>query len=701
MKPTSWKAPAGPLLALLVMSAALLGCGAPADDSVGASADTAAEAPDVTAEKLAHYENYVSLPADVQEAVERGEITAEEIDARIASGEFRKFFTFGAPDQVPADLVWLDGMELDDLGDPDAVKGGTKRASLQDFPRTLRRVGPDANGGFRPMILDYVVMQMAQPHPNQTEIVDSNRRYFPGIADRWAVDMPNKRVFVHINPAARFSDGEAVTVDDVFFMFFFYHSDYIQAPWYNNYYKRQYANVTRYDEHTFSVTFNEAKPDLLMRALELEPLPEHFFRELGPDYVERFQWRFVPTTGAYVVRAEDVRKGRSIALTRLDDWWAKDNKFWRNRYNYDRIVFTVIRDLAKSFDAFRKGELDQFGLTLAEYWYEKLADDDSLVANGYVSKATFFNQIPRPTYGFWINQSRPLLNDRNVRVGINFATNFEKVINEYFRGDYTRMRTTADGFGEFTHPSLTARPFDIDKALESFALAGFVERGSDGILVNEAGQRLSFTLSTGYQSMKDVLTILAEEARAAGLELRVEVLDGTAAWKKVQEKQHDIHFSAFAVSVEMYPRYWETYHSVNAYDVPYLSDGSPNPDRKVKVQTNNLQTLANPEIDALIEQYRASEDAEEMKALAFRLEELLQEDASFVPGFVIPFYRVGYWNWVKYPDDFNVKQSRGPGQYFVDWTEPGERERIEAAQRAGESLPASIETYDQYREAVE
>ena len=50
---------------------------------------------------------------------------------------------------------------------------------------------------------------------------------------------------------------------------------------------------------------------------------------------------------------------------------------------------------------------------------------------------------------------------------------------------------------------------------------------------HDSGERLSFTLTTGYDNLRDVLTILREQAGKAGLEFRLEVLDGTAAWKKV------------------------------------------------------------------------------------------------------------------------------------------------------------------------
>jgi microcin C transport system substrate-binding protein len=680
-----WRA----LLGALVL-AGIAGCG-PGGDRAAMDAGSLDE---LIAARLADTYSY---PAALFEAMERGEVTREELEQRGAAGEFPLFFRLATPEDVPTGLEWEDGRALPEFSAAEAEVGGTLYLSIQDFPRTLRRVGPDANGSFRPWILDDVVMQFGKRHPNDTSIVDSNFRYYPGIAKEWALDRANRTVYVRIDPAARWSDGPPITTDDVLFMFMFHHSDWIQAPWYNNWYQRMYTNVTRYDEHTFSITVSEAKPDMLGLVLQLEPLPRHFFRNFGPDFVERYQWDFVPTSGAYEVRPADVRKGRSIALSRVDDWWASDKPFWRNRFNYQRIHFQVIRDMAKSFESFKKGEIDVFGLSLPEYWYDKLPDDDPLVRGGHIHKVVFYNDLPRPTYGLWMNSARPLLDNRDIRIGIQHATNWERVINQYFRGAYTRMRTTADGFGEFTHPTLQPRTFDVERALEHFAKAGFVRRGGDGILVNDAGQRLTFTLTTGYENLRDILTILQEEARAAGLEFRLEVLDGTAAWKKVQEKQHDIQFSAFGVAPEMYPRYWETYHSVNAYDQPWLADGSPNPDRRPKTQTNNLETIAIPELDALIEAYQGSDDAEEMKRLAWQMEELLHDYASFSPGFVMPFYRVGYWRWMRWPDDFGVKIGSSALDEFVGWIDGARREETIAARRSGARFEPVVRVYDRYR----
>ncbi|MCZ6675138.1 MAG: extracellular solute-binding protein [Verrucomicrobia bacterium] len=612
--------------------------------------------------------------------------------------EHPDFFRFLTPDDLPTDLEWEDGMDLPEIGSPKAKKGGTFRRRIQDFPRTLRLIGPDSNGSFRGWILDYNFMQYAHRHPNYTEVKQGGFYFFPGVAKEWALDYAGKQVFIKINPDARWSDGEPITTEDVAFAFYFYQKDYHKQIWYNDWYKPgvNYSHVTVYDEHTFAVGLQERRPNMLNLVLELVPLPRHFYNEYGPDYNERYQWRSVTTSGPYIVKDSDIKKGRSIILSRHKDWWAKDLKFWRYRFNYDRMRFEVIRDSAKAFESFLRGDIDAVKLNLPEYWYDKLPNDSPLITQGYINKYQFYNDKPRPTYGLWINSSKPLLNNRDIRVGINYATNWDLVCEQYFRGDADRMRTSADGYGPFTHPTLKARPFDTDKALEAFAKAGFTKRGPDGVLVNDLGQRLSFDVSTGYESLKDVLTILREEALKAGLEFRVGILEATTAWKKVQEKKHEIHFVAFGVSPEMYPRYKETYHSERAYENAWTEDGQPNPDRKPKTQSNNLQLIAYKELDVIIEAYDNSESVDEMISLAMQMEEFLAEDASFVPGFVLPTMRVGAWRWIDYPEEFSVKISGEVREYRLDWIDEEKKKETLEAMKKGRTFDPVIKTIKKY-----
>ena len=72
-----------------------------------------------------------------------------------------------------------------------------------------------------------------------------------------------------------------------------------------------------------------------------------------------------------------------------------------------------------------------------------------------------------------------------------------------------------------------------------------------------------------------------------------------------------------------------------------------------QTQTNNLNSMNMSELDDLIVGYRASTDSNTMIKMAHRMEEIIHDDASVV-RISNTFYRVGYWRWRHYPDDFNL-----------------------------------------------
>lgn len=684
------------LAGLALALAFLSGCGG-SDKAADASTSTAGKRIPIPPGVQEFFDTKVALPVDLYEDLEAGRVSREEVDARIAAGEFPKLFQFKTIDDLPANLEWEDGMELEEIGSPEAKKGGTFYDFVNDFPRTLRLVGPDAGSSFRPYLLDYTTLQLGRRHPNNVSIDKNGFLYFAELAKEWSIDRETGTIYVRLRPEATWSDGVPITVDDYFYTVYFHTSEYIQDPWYPNYYNRNFSSFVKYDDYTFSFKISEIKPDLTTRMLEFRPVPMHFYGELGEDYVDKFQWQFQPTTGPYVIKEEDINKGRFIRLTRNKDWWARDLPFQRYRFNFDVIHVSVIRDNEKALEAFKKGELDIFPLNLVTWWHDKVPDDDPLVTDGYIHKYVFYNDRPRSTRALWLNAAVPPMDNKDIRIGFQYAMNWDRVIKEYNRGDVVRMRTSGDGFGAFSHPTLQPRSFDVEKALEHFALAGYRKRNAEGILVNEEGNPLSITLTTPWQTAQDELTILQEEARRAGLDLNLDILDLTAGYKKMDEKKHQVAFAGYRGSPEMYPRFWEYYHSFNAYDKAFLPDGTPNPDRKVKPNTNNVQSFANLEMDRLIEKYRGSSSAEEMQALAHRMHEIIYDEATFNPAYYRPHIRTGSWRWVHWPADHNVRIASEFREYYLAWIDEEEKAETLAARRQGKKFAPVIEIFDQYK----
>ncbi|MGH8021419.1 MAG: extracellular solute-binding protein [Opitutaceae bacterium] len=661
---------------LLATAAALLaGCGSKSEDEAPAAASIDP--------------NWPGMEADLKRTLEE-------------QSDFYVFKTTADFEKETAALEWEDGGGLPEFADVNAKKGGTLDWYILDFPRTLRTVGPDATGGIRQFMLDYVAVRFMHPHPNKPG------EAYPGVCQRWTLDPEGKTVYMEIDPDARWSDNMPVTTDDVVFTWYFYRSPHLNEPWYNDFYTKTYTRLTIFDKRRFALTLPELKPDIIDRASNIAPYPRHAFQDFGPGWLQRYNWRTLPNTGAYIIEEDDVEKGRSITLTRVEDWWARDLKFWRGRYNPDKVRLTVIRDSNKAFESFVRGDLDFFGVTRPELWYDKLPDTFPEVASGYILKSTFYNNIPRPDWGLWINRSRPILDNRDVREGIQHASNFELVCKQYFRGDAVQMQTRSDGYGWRMHPAITAREFDPAKARELFAEAGFDKQGPDGVLTNAQGQRLSFTITTYADTLRNMLPILKQEALKAGLEFNIEILDQTTGWKKVQEKQHEIALVALSRSVELYPRYWEMYHGSNAYEDAYIgpdgqfvekfSLGKPNPNpTRIRVQTNNMTETFIPGLDKRIEAYDSAESLDEMKRLAAEMEEIIHNDAAWVNGWKLPFYRTAYWRYFKWPEDFNVMQSRDPLEFFLFWIDTEEQENLERARRSGETFPAQVRIFDQYK----
>jgi len=603
----------------------------------------------------------------------------EDVEALYQS--MPELFTFATIEDLPKDLEWENGMGLPDIGSPDAKKGGTTYGAMTDFPRTLRTSGPDSTGGIRRYLLDEVAMTYAHRHPNV-------EGHYPGVAKEWSIDSETATVYVRINPDAKWSDGHPITTADTAFALYFYLSEHTGAPFSKHFVETKIKNLTIFDEHTFSMTISENKPDFPSYVLEVSPRPRHFYTEHGPDFQQRYNWRFAPTTAAYIIKPKDIRKGRSIKFTRNDAWWAKDMKFWKNRYNPDLIELTVIRDPDKTFESFKKGDLDMARLDLTKYWYEQLPDNDPLVQNGYIHKVTFHNNIPRGSLGLWLNTNKQPLDNIHVRRGLHYAANWDIVIEKFFRGDWVRLKTASDGYGDVTNHDIELRDFSPEKALEEFSKAGYSKRGPDGILVNEQGQRLSFTLNTGYKTFGDALTILKQEALKAGVELNLEIMEQTASWKKTQEKNHEIAFSGFASSTsEIYPRYWDFWHTDSGYD----EEGN------VKPQTNNFTSTTIPDLDPVITAYDKAVSHEEKAKLAHQIEEALFDHAAWVPGVDTVFYRLGYWRWVKWPEDFNVMRSELARTYWLYWIDEDLRTETREAMKSGQSFEPVIEVYDQFK----
>jgi microcin C transport system substrate-binding protein len=598
---------------------------------------------------------------------------------RLGLGDYLKQ---GETAEIPTDLVWQNGMEQPDIGDPRAKKGGTLRRYIQTFPSTISPFGDNSNNEFRGELYDYIDIPLVNIHPQTMALI-------PGVATEWALAADGRTTYFRLNPEARYSDGVPVTARDFLVSVYLRVSDNVFNPFYKQYYREEIAQIAMYDAHTLSVTLPETKINAPMIAGSMVPSPPHFYADYGPDYNERYQWRFPPTTGAYEVLPKDILKGVSITETRVKNWWARDLKYYRYRFNPDKLVHTVVRDESKAFELFRAGELDTFYMSRPELWYEK--SEIGPVYNGWIERTCFYTRYPYPPRGLYMNVRKPPLNERNVRVGIHFALNWQKVINVMFRGDYQRLNAFNEGYAVFSDPSLKARPYSIDSARAAFRAAGYTTEGKDGILTKSDGTRLSTAISYPTMPLFDrMFAILREDAKACGLDLRLDGMETTVAYKKDMLKQYDMSFGSWVITPPV-PDFYQFVHSANALD----AKGNPKP------QTNNLFVWGRADTDRLSEIVRTGRTVEEVREAAWQLQHIIHDEGFFVPAYTVDFIRLGSWRWVRWPDcettRFSPPVVLDPHEVFVLWIDEDIKRETLAARSSGKSFGEATRIVDAYR----
>lgn len=581
---------------------------------------------------------------------------------------------------LPEKVIWYTS-KPGVWGSARAKQGGTFHSAIGDFPTTFRTVGPNANGGYRSLFLN---------SPGLVEINSETKEFIPGLATHWAYAADGKTMYFKLNEKARWSDGKPLTADDFVFMMKFMRSPNIQDPWYNETYTTQIVDLKKLGPFLISVTGPApmGKDDLLYN-LNVGPRPAHFYGgDIPADYVDAYQWKVEPTAGPYVVTSFE--KDESLTMKKVKDWWGYGYDYNKYRFNIDTMVYRVITggtEVIKRY--FYRGDVEAFGMIIPSLWASEQKAE--AVTKGYIDLQYFYYVPSQGMWGMVLNTKVPVFSDVNVRRGLYYAINIQKMIDTSLRGEYSRYHNIGLGHVfagvSFDNESIRKPDFDPAKAAELFAKAGFTSRGTDGILRNSQGTRLSFELLYSAPVHTERLAVLKEEARKAGLEINLK-LQQQGEFDAVLEKKFEAWWGAMSDSLQ--PDYWEYFHSKNASDP----------------QTNNFWGYSNPEMDKLLDAYREEGDLNKKAALNKQVQALVDRDALVIPNYYVPFIRGGAWKWVRFPAWLGMKYDDSfygvlGGDYGSAagylWIDDAIKKEVQDAQKAGKTYEPRLQKVETFK----
>lgn len=319
------------------------------------------------------------------------------------------------------DIPWQRNPAALDWADPDASRGGSLQLYLPEFPRHLRRFGPDTDSRLRPL-LESLHLPLLARHP-------TDQHWLPMLAEAWWFDTDQQRLFFALSEQARWSDNTPVTTTDVRFSLEFLQAPGSQADWQRQRLQALVAALEVYDERHFAFRLKHPiNADHVAELADFRPLAAHAYR--GADWPADFNWNPEPVTGPYQI--EEIHHNEGLVLVRDKDWWGQELPYFRHRFNVSRITLRLLTGPTTPFMALSRAELDllplnalqqqhasvqalwqQHRLTLRQ-WYPAASAADSLLLLHPDSDADareWLQQLPQP-----LRPPLPLLvNDQAIR----------------------------------------------------------------------------------------------------------------------------------------------------------------------------------------------------------------------------------------------------------------------------------------------
>lgn len=589
---------------------------------------------------------------------------------------------------LPPDIVWETNNDDPIIGSPDAIRGGTFNFYIGQYPLTFRLMGPNSNDAFAGWNRLFTMnFGLVGRHP----VTD---RFIPVMATHWSVQDDQRTIYFRLDPDARWSDGERITADDYVFTWQMMLSPHIVDPFYNSYAKQYFQSVDKIDDYTLRIVGTRPSWRPLSDYV-LWPTPSHKI-VLDENWVSRANLEFQVTVGPYYV--SEVSRGESVTFERIPNWWGDKKRYFIGQYNFDRIHLRVIPP-ERVLDYLRRGEVDMIAENTARTWNEEYTFP--AVRNGWIRRARIFTDVPSGVYGLHMNLEAPIFRNKDFRKAMQHLFNFERLNRNLMYNEYFRQVSFFEGT-EYANPNIRPYEFDPATAREYLERAGyrrppsitsetffgslrnamrgliFTRSDTDDILVNDRGEKASFTVIYGSAGLGRHLTVMQQEYRRAGIDMRLQYLEPGTAFERGLERKYEMTVTARTAGFYPSPR-------------QYLHT-----EFKATTNNNNIWGFGTPEVDELIRIYEEDLDFENRLKAMHRIDEIVHDEAFYIPFWTAPYIRIAYWDYIQFPEFYLPRRTEQLTDYMVYWIDPKKRADLEAAMREGRVYPVDEELDKDY-----
>jgi len=369
-----------------------------------------------------------------------------------------------------------------------------------------------------------------------------------------------------------FSDGNPVTAEDVVFSLQRWTSEGSRWAWL----APPAESITAVDGDTVEVVLQTPSPSLTANLAGgwASIVPQALVEEQGEAF-----WDNPVGSGPFMIK--EWIKGERINLVANPHYWDPDRPY------LDEVEIEAAGDDNNRMLKFRAGEYD-VALHVPPNQVEEVSD---------LPGVSVSVDSPATVYVILINANRPPLEDINVRMAMNYATDKEGIIKAVMFGQGQEATSFLPPM-LYWNDQLEGYPHDLDKAQEYMAQSS-VPEGFSVSLVGNSGEQIS----------RETVTLLIDMWGKIGIELKPDLMERGSALQKVFGGDFDLFLNV-------------------------MKSSSIDPDLLTKAMlyskgfTAPLIGYANAELDRLAEE--SSADPEVRGPAYLELQRIANEDAPLV-----------------------------------------------------------------------
>ena len=507
------------------------------------------------------------------------------------------------------------------------------------------------------------------------------------------MEYPEDRSWVIFNlrDDVKFSDGSALTAEDVEFSYNLFHEKGI--PEFRAIFNEQVASVEVLDPLKIKFTF---APDIPYRDLPatlggLTVISKADYVAKNRDLEESTLEPFLGT-GQYMLGSMKV--GEQIIWQSNPDYWGAAHPLSVGTGNFDRIRIEYFGDPEAALEGFKAGIYTFRNENSSKNWATRY--DFPAVLDGTVKKELIPNGNIASGQAFIFNLRRERFQDPKVREAIALMFNFEWSNQTLFYGLYARINSiwdntpmaatgpagpeeaailqplvdeglldaailtdepvlapTSDPASQLTRANLRAASALLDQA--GWAV------GADGIRKNAKGEALVVEFLESNPAFERIINPYVENLKALGVDARLTMVDDAQFSNRSDPPNFDFDIISGA--------------AVNSYEPgaemkqAYASETANN-------STRNRAGVANPAVDRLLDAVMAAKTREDLDVATRALDRVLRSIRFWVPEWYKDKYTVAYFDIFGRPEN---PPTYALGETSLWWYDTDKAAKLKAA----------------------